>query len=70
MFYPEDQFKMHWELFINSILLFSCLSTPYNIAFGAVEEPLTWTIINFTIDACFLVDIFIIFNSAYYDEEF
>jgi hypothetical protein len=51
-------------------LLISCLLTPFRIAFGEIEDPLEWIIINYTIDACFLVDIFVIFNSAFYDSEF
>jgi len=46
------------------------LLTPFNIAFGQIEEPIGWVLVNFTIDFCFLVDIMVIFNSAYYDEEF
>ena len=70
MFYPEDNIKMYWDLYINLILLISCLITPFRIAFGEIEDPIGWTIINFTIDGCFLIDIIIIFNSAFYDEEF
>mmetsp|Transcript_26579 Transcript_26579/g.40570 ORF Transcript_26579/g.40570 Transcript_26579/m.40570 type:complete len:153 (-) Transcript_26579:169-627(-) len=70
MLYPEDQHKVYWDLFITVILLISCILTPYNIAFGGIQEPLGWTMINFTIDGMFLIDILIIFNSAYYDDEF
>ena len=52
------------------MLLVSCIITPYHIAFGDIEESRGWTIANFTIDALFLFDIILIFNSAYYDEEF
>ena len=70
LFYPEDQFKIIWDLFITLVLLISCVTTPYRIAFGEVVEPVKWKIINFTIDALFLIDIFVIFNSAYYDEDY
>ena len=70
LLYPEDQKKVKWDLFITVVLLVSCMLTPYNIAFGDIIEPLEWTIINLSIDAFFFVDIVIIFNSAYYDEEF
>jgi len=69
MLYPEDQNKVYWDLFITVILLISCLLTPFNIAFIEVE-PFGWVVVNFVIDACFLVDIMVIFNSAFYDEEF
>ena len=69
MFYPEDQFKANWDLFVTIILIFTCLSTPYRIAF--IERDNTaWTVINYSIDSMFLIDIIFIFNSAYNDEDF
>lgn len=53
--------------------MISCIITPYNIAFSSDEngkEPLQWRIINYTIDILFAIDIVIIFNSCYYDEDF
>ena len=70
LMYPEDRIKQTWDMFITLILLVSCMLTPYRIAFGDIEEPLEWKIINFSIDALFLIDIFVIFNSAFYDDEF
>lgn len=45
LFYPEDQYKIYWDLFITFILLASCLITPWRIAFSdlkqiGIEEPL------------------------------
>ena len=37
LFYPEDQNKVYWDLFITLILLISCLITPWRIAFGEVD---------------------------------
>jgi hypothetical protein len=75
LFYPEDQYKVYWDLFITMILLISCLITPWRIAFADlkkidIEEPLHWEIINYLIDGLFAVDIFVIFNSAYHDDDF
>ena len=71
LIYPEDQPKVFWDLFITTVLLVSCLLTPFNLAFGELNnDPLEWIIINYTIDICFLIDIIIIFNSAFYDNEF
>lgn len=70
LFYPEDTIKQHWDLFITLILLISCIIVPYRIAFGEIDEPIEWKIINYTIDAMFAIDIFIIFNSAYHDSEY
>ena len=33
LFYPEDQGKGNWDLFITLVLIFSCLQTPYRISF-------------------------------------
>lgn len=70
LLYPEDPQKVYWDLYITCVLLISCLLTPFRIAFGEIEDPVEWVIINWVIDGCFLVDIIIIFNSAYYDSEF
>ena len=69
LLYPEDQNKVSWDLFITFILMISCILTPYNIAF-IDDEPLHWKIINFTIDSLFAIDIIVIFQSCYYDDEF
>lgn len=48
----------------------SCIITPYRIAFGEIEDPLQWKIINSIIDSLFFIDIVLIFNTAIYDFEF
>lgn len=49
------------------ILLFTCLVTPARLAF-AEEDTLTWEIINQFQNVMFLIDMVIIFLSAYYDD--
>lgn len=69
MIYPEDKFKTRWDLFISVILIFTCFVTPVRISF--VEEDTTeWTITLLSMDAMFFIDMLIIFNSAFYTEEF
>ena len=70
LLYPEDTGKTYWDIFITLVLLTSCTITPWRIAFGEAQDPLEWVIINFAIDFFFLIDIFVIFFSAYYDSEF
>ena len=70
LLYPEDNYKVNWDLIITNILLISCMITPWRIAFGEDEDPIEWKIINYTIDGCFCIDIIVIFFSAYYDDEF
>ena len=69
MIYPEFKWKTHWDLFITVILIFTCISTPFRIAFTETDA-LGWLIVNYTIDSLFFVDIVLIFNSAYQDEDF
>lgn len=68
--YPEDQSKTYWDIFITMILLITCLLTPWRIAFGEEKDPIEWQVISYTIDFMFLIDIIVIFFSAYYDGEF
>lgn len=65
MFYPENSFKSFWDLFITIILLVSCITTPYFIAF---ENSSSWY--EYIIDVLFLMDMIIVFNTAYYDENY
>ena len=50
------------------ILLITCFKTPYDIAF--INDPPMWNkIIDYVIDFLFLLDIIIIFNTAFYDDD-
>jgi hypothetical protein len=69
MLQTEDPFKGYWDIYIALVLIFTSLVTPYRIAL--VEKDNTqWNIINNTVDIMFLIDIIIIFNSAFEDEDF
>jgi hypothetical protein len=66
--YPENSKKAKWDILMTLILILTCIITPLRLAFGESEEPLEWVIFMYSIDFMFLIDIFLIFNSAYYDE--
>ena len=51
------------------ILIMTCIVTPIRIAFYESDD-LKWTIINYTIDGLFFVDIIVSFSSAFYNEDF
>lgn len=70
LLYPEDYSKQYWDLFITLVLLSSCIITPYRIAFGEIDEPLQWKIVNTFTDVAFGIDILVIFNSAFHDGEY
>jgi hypothetical protein len=47
------------------------MTTPYYLAFVPEDdEARIWPVINWVIDSFFIVDVVIIFNSCYYDDEF
>lgn len=58
-----------WSLFITLVLIFACCVTPFRIAF-VPEDSTTWKFINTAVDFMFLIDIIIIFNTAYQNDNF
>ena len=68
MIYPEDPPKQNWDILMAGLLLFTCMVTPYRIAFS--EDDITWTSINYFVDLLFFCDIIVIFFTAYYDTDF
>lgn len=68
MIYPEDKFKNFWDLLMTIILLSACITTPLEIAFNDVNVT-DYNPMSVIIDVFFLIDILLIFNTAYYDEE-
>ena len=67
---PENPFKIKWDIFITVILVFTSFVTPYRLAFYEETEDQNWTIINGSIDILFAIDIIIIFNSAYHNDDY
>ena len=70
IFYPEDDSKIRWDLLMTAVLISSCVITPYRIAFGPIVDDPTWTAVSYTIDSLFFIDMLVMFNSAFYDDEF
>ena len=70
LFYPEKGWLINWLIMITLILIFACCLAPFRIAFEKDNSDSNWGYVTVIIDLCFLVDIFIIFNSAVYDDDF
>ena len=69
MCYPNDGPKINWDIFMTFVLLLTCVITPLHIAFSDEENEVRWMgILNNCIDVLFAIDMIVIFNSAYYDE--
>ena len=69
MIYPNNEVKSYWDGFVTIILLFSCITTPYRIAFSENEPP-AWVFINISVDSIFAIDIILSFMSAYSTDEY
>lgn len=66
---PSNEYKLHWHVLVIALLLYSCIVIPVQIALYD-ELSSTCLLFNHLVDFVFLIDMFIIFNSAYYDEDF
>ena len=66
LIYPNDKFKiMFWDLLISVCLLITCILIPFNMAFSENLDAVTWyNIFLYIVDAFFVGDIFINFNTA------
>ena len=70
LFYPNDTAKtMVWDLAISILLLITCTTTPFDLAFSQEIAHVKWyTIVRNTIDILFAIDIVVIFNTAFEDD--
>lgn len=60
---------MFWDLTISILLLITCVTTPFDLAFAQEIDDVKWyTIFRNTIDILFAIDIVVIFNTAYQNE--
>ena len=69
MIYPNDEIKANWDTVITLVLIFTCMVTPYRIAFVDKDSDL-WVGLNYSIDGLFLIDMILCFLTAYYTDEF
>lgn len=69
IFYPEDRFKINWDLFIAFVLIITCSITPVTLAFHD-EENTGVAVFNHSINILFGIDIIIIFFTAFYNDDF
>ena len=68
--YPEDPVKQMWDIIMTLVLLGACIMTPLEIAFSNdVHTSLLDDPVSFCIDLFFLVDILLIVNTAFYNDE-
>jgi hypothetical protein len=39
---PNNTYKKVWDLFVCTVLIFSCTEVPYRLVFIAGDDDLTW----------------------------
>jgi hypothetical protein len=66
---PLDEIKGLWDIALVIVLVFSSLMSPYRLAF-VEEDDTKWKVINFVVDLMFTIDIIVVFNTAYYDDDY
>ena len=72
MIYPDNKYKNKWDMFVALVLVSSCILSPLYIAFESDSDTkkIGWEVVNWSIDGVFFIDIFVMFVSAYYDDDF
>ena len=69
--HPRNQCLVAWDLYVTLLLILVCVITPLNLAFDGNAEPtVERTVFETWIDVSFMVDIVIVFNTAYYDDAY
>jgi len=64
-----DGMKFWWDVLVIILAIFNCLSIPVDISFEpAYSTNIYVQILNFFIDFLFFIDIFINFNTSFYDK--
>jgi len=66
LLHPDSMFVRVWNIVLTTILMYTAIIMPYRIAFEPVIFWDAWTIIEFTIDGLFFLDVVINFFCMYY----
>ena len=66
---PYCKPKQAWDFLATVALVLTCLLTPYLLAFytHSRKEPPYYKMLNSIIDIIFIIDIFVSFNTSYFD---
>ena len=65
LFDPDSQGKAMWEIAGLFFIIYQSILIPFRLCFEADAEG-TWWYIETSIDICFILDIFVQFNSGFY----
>ena len=68
MIYPESRIKFGWDIFVSILLVTSCFVTPLELCYK-YEHP-AYYFCSYLIDILFFIDMIVIFNTAFTNEDF
>lgn len=69
MFHPNRGFKIYWNLILGFSLLYTCIVTPFVLAFIESRDFDQWFIIDSILTGVFFLDVWITMNTSYYDKD-
>ena len=66
LFFPVAPIKFKWDLFMLVLILYSSVTVPFRLC---MDHPATdaWWILEVFVSLCFIMDLFLTFNTAYLD---
>ena len=64
---PNSDFRRQWDMIGFLMLIFVALVTPFEIAFVGGDRPDVLKLINWVVNLYFLFDLFLNFNTGYFD---
>ena len=67
--HPNKLARRLWDYYLGILLIYSCIITPYSIAFMNPAPYDPWFVFNLIADFSFLFDVFFNFCTAYHDKE-
>lgn len=64
--HPRNKYKVRWDLFTGSLIIFSVLYVPWDVAFD-IEMNSAFEVFSLIVDIIFMIDILITFRTGFYD---
>ena len=56
---------MKWDLFVIILVVYNCISIPFEVSFGRIWEHFSMNVLDICIDIVFFTDILITFLTTY-----
>lgn len=67
LFHPKKGFKAHWDAILSFALIYSCIISPYALAFNHTHKCNYWCGFDLITDSILILNICINFNTAVYN---